>query len=99
MIEREGPQEHAERRGAITRCDTTISDARARNMAGRSMWEPLASTGFNNVNTLRPDAALPTPPSRRTVELLTASTPRRSINVAGNHTPAFATRLSSSKVA
>lgn len=48
--------------------------------------------------TLRAGRAPPTRPESRTVALTNASNPSRTINVAGNTRPAFATRLSSSNV-
>jgi hypothetical protein len=51
------------------------------------------------VSTLRPGRDPPTRPASRTVWLISASKPRRTIKVAGTMRPALATRLGSSKTA
>ena len=63
------------------------------------MCVPPARIVATNEQILRPGRAPPTLPTRRTVALTSASKPRRTINVAGSTSPAFATNVSSSKVA
>src|SRR4029453_18386531 len=62
------------------------------------MWLPPARIAATNVRTLRPGRAPPTRPARRTVWLISRSSPRRNISVAGTISPASATSASSLKV-
>src|SRR5215213_2957334 len=62
------------------------------------MWLPPTRIAATNVSTLRPASAPPTRPTSRTVELISASRPRRVINVPTTISPASATNVSSSKV-
>src|ERR687898_897046 len=62
------------------------------------MCDAPAKIAATNVKTLRPGSAPPTRPTSRTVWLISTSSPRRTISVAGTINPASATNVSSSNV-